>query len=175
MISLVSLYPAVFLGNLPLKMEFFEHVPIQSRSIYEYQKYAYLYHWVSSKICEVLGLWCLSWEFLFTTARIRPPYQILPNVITLAFDSKLDIKLLETFALVCKLESWIFTVLSWAHEILSSRVLRLPRVRLSFKLGFSSYMFCLWGQAYECVLNGSSNLLDGGTDTQLPEWFWCVE
>jgi hypothetical protein len=31
-LSLVSLCPAVFLGNLPLKMEFFEHAPIQYRS-----------------------------------------------------------------------------------------------------------------------------------------------
>jgi hypothetical protein len=44
MISLVDLYPAVFLGNLPLKMEFFEHVPIQSISTFEYQKCAHLYH-----------------------------------------------------------------------------------------------------------------------------------
>jgi hypothetical protein len=44
MLSLVSLCPAVFLGNLPLKMEFFEHVPIQSRSTFEYQKCAQLYH-----------------------------------------------------------------------------------------------------------------------------------
>jgi hypothetical protein len=40
MISLVSLCSAVFLGNLPLKMEFFKHVPIQSRSNFEYQKCA---------------------------------------------------------------------------------------------------------------------------------------
>jgi hypothetical protein len=44
MLSLVSLYPAVFLGNLALKMEFLEHVPIQSRSTLEYHKCAYLYH-----------------------------------------------------------------------------------------------------------------------------------
>jgi hypothetical protein len=44
MISLVSLCPAVFMGNLPLKIEFFEYVPIQCRSIFEYQKCAYLYH-----------------------------------------------------------------------------------------------------------------------------------
>jgi hypothetical protein len=40
MLSLVSLCPAVFLGNLPLKMEFFEHVLIQSRATFEYQKCA---------------------------------------------------------------------------------------------------------------------------------------
>jgi hypothetical protein len=40
MISLVSLCPAVFLGNLSRKMEFFEHDPIQSRSTVEYQKCA---------------------------------------------------------------------------------------------------------------------------------------
>jgi hypothetical protein len=73
-----------------------------------------------------LGLWCLTWEFLFPTTRMRPPYQILPNVITLAFDSKLDIKFLQTFALVCTLESWILVVLGWAHHILSSRILRCP-------------------------------------------------
>jgi hypothetical protein len=123
MLSLVSLCPAVFLGNLSLKMEFFEHVPIQFRSTFEYQKCAYLCHWVAGKIWEILELWWLSWEFLFPTARIRPEYQILPHVITLAFDSKLDIKLLQTFALVCTLESWILVALGWAHHILSSRIL----------------------------------------------------
>jgi hypothetical protein len=49
------------------------------------------------------------------------PYPILPSVIALAFDSKLDIKLLQTFALVWSFESWILVVLSWAHKILSSR------------------------------------------------------
>jgi hypothetical protein len=38
MLSLVSLYPAVFLGDLPWKMELFEHAPIQSRATFEYQK-----------------------------------------------------------------------------------------------------------------------------------------
>jgi hypothetical protein len=57
------------------------------------------------KFGKILGLWCLSWEFLFPIARIRPPYQILPHVITLAFDSKLNIKLLQTPALVCNFES----------------------------------------------------------------------
>jgi hypothetical protein len=38
MLSLVSLRPAVFQGNLPLKNEFFEHAPIQSGSTFEYQK-----------------------------------------------------------------------------------------------------------------------------------------
>jgi hypothetical protein len=38
MLSLVSLCPAVFLGDLPRKMEFFVHVPIQSRSTFDYQK-----------------------------------------------------------------------------------------------------------------------------------------
>jgi hypothetical protein len=37
MLSLVSLCPAVFLGDLPQKMEFFEHVPVQSRSTFEYR------------------------------------------------------------------------------------------------------------------------------------------
>jgi hypothetical protein len=37
MLSLVSLCPAAFLGDLPLKMEFFEHAPIQSRSTFKYQ------------------------------------------------------------------------------------------------------------------------------------------
>jgi hypothetical protein len=40
MLSLVSLCPAIFLGDLPLKMEFFEHVPIQPRSTLEYHKCA---------------------------------------------------------------------------------------------------------------------------------------
>jgi hypothetical protein len=40
MLSLVGLCPAVFLGKLPLKMEFFERVLIQSRSTFEYQKCA---------------------------------------------------------------------------------------------------------------------------------------
>jgi hypothetical protein len=40
MLRLVSLYSAVFQGNLPLKMQFFEHVLIQSRSTFEYQKCA---------------------------------------------------------------------------------------------------------------------------------------
>jgi hypothetical protein len=53
----------------------------------------------------VVGFWCLSWEFLYPIAIIRPPHQILPHVINLSFDSKLDIKLLQTFALVCMLES----------------------------------------------------------------------
>jgi hypothetical protein len=44
-------------------------------------------------------------NFYFPIARIRPPYQILPHVLTLAFDSKFYIKLLQTFALVCTLES----------------------------------------------------------------------
>jgi hypothetical protein len=35
MLSLVSLCPAVFLGDLPLKMEFFKHAPIQSGSTFE--------------------------------------------------------------------------------------------------------------------------------------------
>jgi hypothetical protein len=43
MISLVSLCPAVFLGNRPLKMEFFKHVPIHPISTFEYQKFAFLY------------------------------------------------------------------------------------------------------------------------------------
>jgi hypothetical protein len=37
MLSLVSLCPVVFLGDLFLKLELFEHVPIQSRSTFEYQ------------------------------------------------------------------------------------------------------------------------------------------
>jgi hypothetical protein len=37
MLSLVSLCPAVFLGDLPLKMEFSDHVPIQYSSTIEYQ------------------------------------------------------------------------------------------------------------------------------------------
>jgi hypothetical protein len=40
MLSLVSLCPAVFWGDFPLKREFFEHVPIQTRSTFEYQKCA---------------------------------------------------------------------------------------------------------------------------------------
>jgi hypothetical protein len=38
MLSLASLYPAVFLGDLPRKMEFFDHVLIQSRSTFESPK-----------------------------------------------------------------------------------------------------------------------------------------
>jgi hypothetical protein len=38
MLSLVSLCPAAFLGDLPRKMEFFEHVPIQSRATFEYKR-----------------------------------------------------------------------------------------------------------------------------------------
>jgi hypothetical protein len=38
MLSLVSLCLAIFLGDRPLKMEIFEHTPIQSRSTFEYQK-----------------------------------------------------------------------------------------------------------------------------------------
>jgi hypothetical protein len=38
MLSLVSLCPAAFLGDLPRKMEFFVHAPIQSRVTFEYQK-----------------------------------------------------------------------------------------------------------------------------------------
>jgi hypothetical protein len=38
MLSLVSLCPADFLGDLPRKMEFFDRVSIQSRSTLEYQK-----------------------------------------------------------------------------------------------------------------------------------------
>jgi hypothetical protein len=40
MLSLVSLCPAVFLGDPSLKMELFKHVPIQSRSNFESQKCA---------------------------------------------------------------------------------------------------------------------------------------
>jgi hypothetical protein len=36
--SLVNLCPAVFLRDLPRKMEFFEHAPIQYRATFEYQK-----------------------------------------------------------------------------------------------------------------------------------------
>jgi hypothetical protein len=38
------------------------------------------------------------------------------------------------------------------------------------QIGFSSYMFCLHEQAYECMFNEGSKFSDGGTDTQLPEW-----
>jgi hypothetical protein len=38
MLSVVSLCSAVFQVNLPLKMQFFEHATIQSRSTFEYQK-----------------------------------------------------------------------------------------------------------------------------------------
>jgi hypothetical protein len=40
MLSLVSLYSAVFQSSTPLQMEIFEHVPIQSSSTFEYQKCA---------------------------------------------------------------------------------------------------------------------------------------
>jgi hypothetical protein len=124
MLSLVSLCPAVFLGNLFLKLELFEHVPIQSRSTFEYQKCA-------CYVTELLVKFGKFWDsggwvgnFCFPTARIKLPYQILPHVMTLAFDSKFDSKLLQTFALVCTLESWILVVLGWAHHILSYRILR---------------------------------------------------
>jgi hypothetical protein len=68
MLILVSLCPAVFLGDPSLKMEFFEHVPIQYRSTLEYKKCAYLYHWVAGKNWEFLGSWFLSYEFLFKTS-----------------------------------------------------------------------------------------------------------
>jgi hypothetical protein len=38
MLSLVSLYSAVFQSSIPLQMELFEHAPIQSRATFEYQK-----------------------------------------------------------------------------------------------------------------------------------------
>jgi hypothetical protein len=57
------------------------------------------------KIWKILGLWCLSGNFCSPPPEYDPPYQILPHVITLAFDSKLNIKLLQTPALVCRLES----------------------------------------------------------------------
>jgi hypothetical protein len=100
MLSLVSLCPAVFLGDPSLKMQFFKYVPIPSRSTFEYQSGHDYATKLLVKFGKILGLWCWNWEFLFPTARIRPPYQILPHVTTLACDSKLDIKLLHTFALV---------------------------------------------------------------------------
>jgi hypothetical protein len=72
------------------------------------------------------GTLVFEWEFLFLTDRIRPPYQILPHVMTLAFDSKLDIRLFQTLALVWNFELWIPIVLSWAQEILSHGDLALP-------------------------------------------------
>jgi hypothetical protein len=38
MLGLVSLCSAVFQSSIPLQMELFDHVPIQSRSTFEYQK-----------------------------------------------------------------------------------------------------------------------------------------
>jgi hypothetical protein len=38
MLSLVSLRSAVFQNSILLQMEIFEHVPIQSRATFEYQK-----------------------------------------------------------------------------------------------------------------------------------------
>jgi hypothetical protein len=124
MLSLVSLCHAVFLGNLSRKMEFWSMIqsnldlPLNTKNVHIY-------------VTELLVKFGKFWDsggwvgiFCFLTARIRHPYQILPHMITLAFDSKLDIKLLQTFALVCTLESWILVVLSWAHEILSPGILR---------------------------------------------------
>jgi hypothetical protein len=67
------------------------------------------------------------WVRIFVSPRKNmTPVPNSPHVITLAFDSKLDIKLLQTVALVWNFESWILVILSWAHEILSSRLLRCP-------------------------------------------------
>jgi hypothetical protein len=52
------------------------------------------------KIWENLGLWCLSGNFFVPHRQnMTPQYQNSPHVMTLAFDSKLDIKLLQTLAL----------------------------------------------------------------------------
>jgi hypothetical protein len=69
-------------------------LPLNTKSVHNYVTE------VAVEIWEFLGLWCLSWEVLFPTARIRPPYQILQHVITLSFDSKLDVRLLQTLTLV---------------------------------------------------------------------------
>jgi hypothetical protein len=123
MLSLVSLCSAVFQSSIPLQMKFFEHIPIQSRSTFEYQKCVQLCHGVSGKLWEFLGPWCLSWEFLFPTARIWPP---VPNSSTrdkLSFWFQVGYQVAPNPALVCTLESWILVVLGWAHHIRSSRIL----------------------------------------------------
>jgi hypothetical protein len=60
-------------------------LPLNTKSVHSYATELLV------KFGKILGLWCLSWEFLFPTAKIGPPYQILPDMITLAFDSNLDI------------------------------------------------------------------------------------
>jgi hypothetical protein len=80
-------------------------LPLNTKSVHNYGTELLV------KFGKFLGHWCLSWEFLFPIARIGPPYQILPHVITLAFDPKLDIKVLQTPALVWNFESWILVVL----------------------------------------------------------------
>jgi hypothetical protein len=44
MLSLMSLCSAVFQNSIPLQMEIFEHVPVQSRPTFEYQKGVSKYH-----------------------------------------------------------------------------------------------------------------------------------
>jgi hypothetical protein len=74
-------------------------LPLNTKSVHNYSTELLV------KFGKILGPWCLSWEFLFPIVRIRPPYQILPHVITLAFDPKLDIKVLQTPAFVWNFES----------------------------------------------------------------------
>jgi hypothetical protein len=50
MVSLVSLSPAVFQNNTLLQKNFLDHILIQSSPTAEYQKCAYLSHWVATKI-----------------------------------------------------------------------------------------------------------------------------
>jgi hypothetical protein len=45
------------------------------------------------------------------------------------------------------------------------------RVEVLFQLSFSSYMFCLWKQAYECVCNGSSIISNEGQTFSSPSGF----
>jgi hypothetical protein len=63
MLSLVSLCPAVFLGNLPLKCNFSSvfqsnlDLPLNTKSVHNYTIELLV------KIGKILGLWCLSGNF----------------------------------------------------------------------------------------------------------------
>jgi hypothetical protein len=74
-------------------------LPLNTKSVHNYATELLV------KIGKILGPWCLSGNFRSPPPEYDPPYQILPHVITLAFDSELNTKLLQTPALVCNLES----------------------------------------------------------------------
>jgi hypothetical protein len=151
MLSLVSLCSAVFRAAPLCKWNFSStfqsnlYLPLNTKSVNNYAIELLV------KIGKILGLWCLSWEFLFPTARIRPPYKILPHVITLTLDPKLDTKLLQTFALVWNCESWILVVLSWAHEILNSRILRCPESDFCSNWVFVVHVLLVRASLWMCI------------------------